>query len=138
MVKITLNGKEIEVEEGQTILDAAKTEGINIPTLCHEEKVSSPGACRLCVVEVEGSRTLVPSCATKVKDGMVIKTHTQRVTDSRKLSLQLLIANHPSCLKCNRNGDCVLQTRAKEHHIDHKLFENRKEFKKEKSNHHGT
>ena len=131
MVKFTLNGKEVEVDEGLSLLDAIKTQGIKIPTLCYEEKVSSPGACRLCVVEVEGSRTLVPSCATKIKEGMVVKTHTKRVLDSRKLSLQLLIANHPSCLKCLRNGDCVLQTRAEEHNIDHKLFENRKEYERE-------
>ena len=131
MVKINLNGNEIEVDENLSLLDAIKTQGIKIPTLCYEEKVSTPGSCRLCVVEVEGSRTLVPSCATKVKEGMVVKTHTKRVLDSRKMSLQLLIANHPSCLKCIRNGDCVLQTRAEEHKIDNKLFENRKEYERE-------
>ena len=131
MVKFNLNGNEVEVNDRTSLLDAIKSQGIKIPTLCYEEKVSTPGACRLCVVEIEGARNLVPSCATKVIDGMVVKTHTKRVLDSRKMSLQLLIANHPSCLDCLRNGDCVLQSRAKEHGVKNKLFENRKDYEKE-------
>lgn len=112
-VDVTINGREISVEEGSTILDAAEKAGFHIPTLCHLKGLSPTGACRVCVVEVDGARSLVPSCAYPVRDGMVVRTHTPRVLEARTTIVQLLLANHPpECLTCVRNGDCELQSLA--------------------------
>ncbi|MFP4189734.1 MAG: NADH-dependent [FeFe] hydrogenase, group A6 [Candidatus Woesearchaeota archaeon] len=133
MVKISLDGVEREVDDGTTILEAAQEIGIDIPTLCHNERLSSPGACRMCVVEVEGSRNLLPSCSTHVKEGMSITTNSKRVIDSRRMTLQLLIAEHPSCLECSRNGDCRLQRHAETLVIDENIFNKTKDIPKEYS-----
>jgi len=117
-VDVTINGREVTVESGTTILEAARTAGFHIPTLCHLSGLSPTGACRVCVVEVEGARTLVPSCAYPVTDGMVVRTHTPRVRAARTTLVQLLLANHPQeCLTCVRNGDCELQTLARQLNI---------------------
>jgi len=117
-IKITINGSEIEAKKGETILSAAKSAGINIPTLCHLSNASVTGACRICVVEVEGARNLVPSCAFPVSEGMKILTHSRRVIQAREIILELIIANHPmECLTCNKNGSCQLQTLAEEYNI---------------------
>ncbi len=109
-VKVTINGKEVEVEKGKTILDACKIAGIEVPTLCHHESLTPTGACRICVVEVEGARTLVPACSFVVTDGMKIFTDTQRVIAARKMVLELLLSAHPlDCLTCEKSGDCKLQ-----------------------------
>lgn len=111
-VKITINGQEQHVSKESTILNAAKKAHIPIPTLCHSEllEVKKGGACRLCIVEVEGRKRLLPACATTVWDGMVIHTETERVVQSRKLMLELLLANHPlDCMTCEKAGDCRLQ-----------------------------
>jgi NADH-quinone oxidoreductase subunit G len=117
-VKITINGKELEVQKGLTILSAAKQANIKIPSLCHNPRTSITGSCRICVVEVEGQRNLVPSCAFPVADGMIIQTHSPRVVQARKTIIELMLANHPQdCLKCSRNGNCQLQDLAEEYDV---------------------
>lgn len=110
MVELTINNIKVKAEEGMTILDAAKSVGINIPTLCHMKDLFPTGACRLCVVEVDGMRGLTPSCAYPVSEGMNVHTNSARVRISRKTIVELLIENHPQdCLVCVRNKNCELQ-----------------------------
>lgn len=113
MLKIEINNKKYEVEAGQTIYAAAKSAGIDIPTLCHMEGRAPSGACRICAVEVDGAPGLVPSCSFPVADGMKIHTHSARAILARKTIVELLLANHPDdCLYCVRNQDCQLQSLA--------------------------
>ena len=93
-VNITLNGKKIEAQAGQTILDVTKTHDVRIPTLCYHKDLSPTGNCRVCVVEVKGSRPLQAACVTQVLEGMEIETESQKAVASRKLSLELMLANH--------------------------------------------
>lgn len=110
MVRLTINNRDIVVPKGTTILEAAKQNGISIPSLCYLKGVHKSGSCRICVVEVEGSRTLQPSCVVTVRDGMVVKTNTQRVRQARKILYELFLSNHPQdCLNCERNQSCELQ-----------------------------
>ncbi len=114
MLNITIDGRVYQVEEGKTILEAAREAHITIPTLCYEEGLSIYGGCRLCVVEVEGERLLQPACATEVKNGMVIKTHSPLVQKVRRNLFELIIASHDiscelNCLTCSRNGSCELR-----------------------------
>ncbi|MEA1910179.1 MAG: 2Fe-2S iron-sulfur cluster-binding protein [Spirochaetota bacterium] len=90
MVTIFINDTELVVEKDSTILDASRKAGIEIPTICFHEKLTPPGLCRQCVVEIEGSRVLQPSCITKVREGMVIKTHSERVLRARRTILEML------------------------------------------------
>ncbi len=111
MATLTINNIKVNAEEGMTILDAAKSVGIQIPTLCHMKDLTPTGACRLCVVEVEGQRNLTPSCAYPVSDGMVVHTNSPRVRRARKTIVELLIESHPQdCLICVRNQNCELQS----------------------------
>ena len=119
MIKITIDGRVYEVENGITVLEAAKRNGIKIPTLCHMNLkpinfVNKPASCRVCVVEMEGGKgNLVPACATDVRDGMVIKTTSARVLNARKTIVELLLSDHPNdCLQCAKSGDCELQNLA--------------------------
>jgi len=115
MITIEINGHIVVANKCETILQAAKRAGIKIPTLCHMENFTPTGACRICVVEVEGMRNLIPSCAYPVADGMKIQTHTPRVIQARKTIVELLIASHPDdCLYCVRSGSCQLQGLAEE------------------------
>lgn len=110
MVNIVIDNKACEVPAGSTIYEAARSVGIIIPTLCHMEGLTPTGACRICVVEVEGAPGLVPSCSFPVSEGMKITTHSSRVLLARKTIVELLLANHPDdCLYCIRNNDCRLQ-----------------------------
>lgn len=115
MVKVTVDGKIVEVPAGSTILAAAKSVGVDIPTLCHLNLsgigyVNKSASCRVCVVEVEGRRNLAPACATPVFDGMVVKTNTVKALNSRKVVLELLLSDHPKdCLTCSKSGECELQ-----------------------------
>lgn len=115
-MKITIDNRDIEVRPGMTILEAATQAGIKIPTLCHMHLHelnydNQPGACRICVVEVEGRRNLAPSCKTECTDGMVVHTHTPRVLNARRTVMELILSNHPNeCLTCSKNGYCDLQT----------------------------
>jgi NADP-reducing hydrogenase subunit HndD len=128
MVNIKINGIPCSVEEGTTILDAARAQGIRIPTLCWLREVNEIGACRICVVEMTGARSLVASCVypiSKFDEGKDIFTHSSAVLDSRKTTLQLLLSNHDrKCLSCARSGQCELQTLCKELGVDdEKLFD---------------
>jgi iron-only hydrogenase group A len=111
MVELTINKIKVKAEPGMTILDAAKSVGISIPTLCHMKDLFPTGACRICSVEVEGQRNLIPSCAYPIYNGMVVETNSPRVRRARKTIVELLVENHPQdCLICVRNGNCELQT----------------------------
>jgi len=118
MVELTINDINVKAEEGMTILDAAKSVGIAIPTLCHMKDLFPTGACRICVVEVEGMKGLTPSCAYPVQQGMKIQTDSERVSRARKTIVELLIENHPQdCLICVRNKNCELQDLAERYGI---------------------
>ena len=128
MVNITINNLAIKVPMGTTILKAARQNGINIPTLCYLEDVQEPGSCRVCVVEVEGAKTLQPSCVTKVTEGMKIFTNTKKVRNARKMVLELILSDHPwECNTCDRNQDCELQKLAEEYGIREVRFTSVKE-----------
>ncbi len=110
MVELTINNIKVKAEEGMTILDAAKSVGIHIPTLCHMKDLFPSGACRICVVEVDGMRGLIPSCAYPISEGMNVQTNSPRVRTARKTIVELLVENHPQdCLVCVRNKNCELQ-----------------------------
>jgi len=110
MVELTINNIKVKAEEGMTILDAAKSVGIQVPTLCHMKDLFPTGACRICVVEVEGMRGLIPSCAYPVSEGMIVDTNSAKVRNARKTIVELLVENHPQdCLICVRNKNCELQ-----------------------------
>ncbi|MTV48957.1 formate dehydrogenase subunit alpha [Heliobacillus mobilis] len=126
LVTLTIDGLEVTVPEGTTVLEAAQKVGISIPTLCHDPELSNPGSCRLCVVEIELNgrkmRNLPPSCVTTVSGGMVVQTQTEAVRKTRKTILELLLANHPKdCLRCERTGNCRLQSYAYEYGADFPL-----------------
>ena len=109
-IKITINNREVEAYEGQTVLEAAKNNGIHIPTLCYLKDVTGTGACRVCQVEVDGAKTLCAACVYPVRDGMVIKTNSQRALDARRRVVELIVSNHSKdCLSCIRNTNCELQ-----------------------------
>jgi bidirectional [NiFe] hydrogenase diaphorase subunit len=120
---LTIDGKQVSAEEGETILQAATEAGITIPTLCHLEGVYDVGACRLCLVEVTGINKLLPACTTKVTEGMDVKTNTGRLQKYRRMTLELLFAerNHV-CAVCVANGHCELQTLAYNQGLDHVRF----------------
>jgi NADH-quinone oxidoreductase subunit G/NADP-reducing hydrogenase subunit HndD len=111
MVNVTIDGRKLQVPKSATVLTAAKTAGINVPSLCYHPELRPEGACRVCVVEVEGAKTLVASCVYPVNEGMVVHTNTAAVREARKTVVELLLANHPQdCLSCQRNTNCELQT----------------------------
>lgn len=113
MIKINIDGRDVEVEKGITVLQAARKANIDIPTLCFLKEINASGDCRMCIVEIEGRRGFVPSCITKVEDGMVIKTDTPEINEARKVILDLIVSSHNrDCLTCVRNGNCELQTLA--------------------------
>ncbi len=115
MVSIEVNGRTIQAKKGEMMLTAMSRAGINVPTLCHMSDLLPSGACRMCVVEVEGQRTLVPSCAYPVAEGMKVQTHSPRALRARKTIIELLLADHPDdCLYCVRSGNCDLQQLARE------------------------
>lgn len=115
MIALTIDDHYLQVPKGTTILQAAKSIGIEIPTLCHYELKgqgieNKPGSCRVCVVEVEGNKNLVPSCYTQVSEGMVVHTHSLRVIMARRTVVDLILSDHPAdCLVCPQAGKCELQ-----------------------------
>lgn len=110
MINLTIDGTHVEVEEGSTILDAATKINIDIPTLCYLKGVNSIGACRMCIVEVEGARGFVTSCVYPVTEGMVVRTNTEAIKEARKVTLELLLSNHDNnCITCSRSTNCELQ-----------------------------
>lgn len=123
-VKLTIDGIEMEVPKSYTILDAAREHGIDIPTLCHLKGINEIGACRMCIVEVEGARGFATSCVMPVSEGMVVRTNTPAVRDARKVTLELLLSNHDKkCLTCVRSENCELQALAKKLNITDIEFE---------------
>ncbi len=127
IINLQVDDKSVSIKEGSTILQAAELAGIPIPTLCHHPILSNVGACRLCVVEVEGARTLVPACAYPVAENMKVKTNTERVKKARKLVIDLLLSAHPlDCLTCEKNGNCELQKYAYEFGIEKSSFDGEK------------
>ena len=113
LIKINIDGKDLEVEPGITVLAAARKANIDIPTLCFLKDVNNAGDCRMCIVEIEGRRGYVPSCNTVVTDGMVVKTNTPGIEEARRVILDLILSSHNrTCLTCVRNGNCELQTLA--------------------------
>lgn len=110
MVSITIDGQTLEVEAGSTVLDAAERLGIDIPTFCYWKRLPALASCRMCLVEIEGLRRLQPSCATAVTDGMVVRTNTPLIEETRSSMLDMLLANHPlDCPICDKGGECELQ-----------------------------
>lgn len=123
-ISLTINGKEVAATAGQTLLQVCRDQGIDIPTLCYLEGLFPSGACRMCVVEVEGARGLVPSCAFPAADGQIVSTHSPRARRARKTIVELLLANHPQeCLTCLRSNNCELQTLASDLGVRDMRFE---------------
>jgi len=109
-INLTIDGQQVEVEQGSTILDAAQKVGVEIPTFCHDPELARLGACRICVVEVEKARALVAACSAPAGPDMVVHTDTDRVRKARNIILRLILANHSlECITCEKNGDCKLQ-----------------------------
>ncbi len=118
-VTLTLNGMEVKAKPGQTILEVARSVGVDIPTLCHDPRLEPYGACRMCLVEVEGARGPMAACGTQVREGMVVHTHTEKIVKLRRFVLELLLTNHPlDCPVCEAAGDCRLQDYAYEYLVD--------------------
>lgn len=124
MINITINGKALSVAEGSTIMEAAKANHISIPNLCYLENVHQFGSCRICVVEVKGAKTLQASCLTEVREGMVIKTNSDKVRKARKVLYELILSDHTKdCLSCKRNRSCELQELGRTLGIEETRFE---------------
>lgn len=122
-INLTIDNKKVSVKKGKTILDAAKKVNVRIPTLCHHEDLCVAGNCRVCVVEVEGSRTLAASCAIPAEEGMVIKTNTPKVRNARKDIVALLVSEHNTqCTTCYRSMNCELQELSAEYNIDNNRY----------------
>ena len=127
MVKLTIDGVEVEAPVGSTVLTAARKANIDIPTLCFLKEINGAGDCRMCIVEIEGRRGFVPSCITKVEEGMVVKTNTPEINEARRVILDLILSSHNrECLTCVRNGNCELQTLAQKFGITDLEFEGEK------------
>ncbi|HEY3322743.1 MAG TPA: NADH-dependent [FeFe] hydrogenase, group A6 [Planctomycetota bacterium] len=127
MPNIEVNGRTVQANDGETLLTVLRREGIHVPTLCHMEGLAPTGACRLCLVELEGAPTLVPSCSYPVANGMKIKTRTTKVLSSRRMIVELLLANHPDdCLYCGRSGKCDLQSLAQDLGVRQRRFQGTK------------
>lgn len=123
MINLTINNMPVSVEEGTTILDAAKKLNISIPTLCYHEDLCVAGNCRVCVVEQVGMRTLQASCAVPVRDNMQILTNSMKVRQARRHIIELLLSEHNAdCTKCYKNGNCELQELSNEYRIGNRLF----------------
>ena len=128
-ITLTLNGSQVSGRQGMTILELATENGIDIPTLCYIPELSPSGVCRICVVEVEGSRTLVASCHTPIAQGMVILTHSAKVLETRKVVLELLLASHAGfCVVCDKANLCQLRNIMTDLEIGLPGFQTRKRY----------
>ena len=115
MINLKINGQEVSVPAGSTVLEAARTAGIDIPTLCYLKDVSQTGSCRMCLVEIKGGRALQAACVYPVAEGLEVYTNTPAVRNARKVTLELILSNHDrKCLTCERNRNCELQALADE------------------------
>ena len=127
IVKIKIDGVDVEVPQGTTVLQAARKANIDIPTLCFLKEINAAGDCRMCIVEIEGRRGFVPSCNTKAEEGMVVRTNTPEINEARRVVLDLILSTHNrECLTCVRNGNCELQTLAKQFGMQEIEFEGEK------------
>lgn len=123
MVNVIIDGVQVQVEKGTTVLQAAQKAGINIPTLCYLKDVNAIGACRVCLVEIKGAKALQPSCVYPVSEGLEVLTNTAKVREARKAVVELLLSNHPAdCLNCVRSGSCELQNLAQQMGIRENRF----------------
>lgn len=123
MINLNIDGVTLNVPEGTSILKAAQQVNIKIPTLCHHEDLCVAGNCRVCVVEVEGARNLVASCAMPAAEGMIVKTNTAKVRNARQDLIALLVSEHNTqCTTCYRSTNCELQTLAAEYNIDNNMY----------------
>lgn len=119
MINVTINGTQVSAPAGSTILEAARLANIEIPTLCYLKEINEIGACRICVVEVKGAKSLVTSCVYPISEGMEIWTNTPKVLASRKKTLQLILSDHDrKCLSCVRSGNCELQKLCHDYKVD--------------------
>lgn len=137
MVNVIIDNKNYQVPAGMSVLQACKMNNIYIPTLCYHPELTPEGACRLCVVEVNTSKTLVASCVYPVSEGMIVKTNTERVRKARKTIVELLLTNHPKdCLTCQKSGNCELQKIAQQLGVRELRFEGgeRRHHAKDESN----
>ena len=124
MVNLKINGQDVSVPEGSTILDAAREVGINIPTLCYLKDINEIGACRMCLVEVKGARGLLAACVYPVAEGLEVFTNSEKARKARRMTLELILSNHEKkCLTCIRNKNCELQNLAEELGVDTLSFE---------------
>ncbi len=115
MVNLKIDNIPVSVPAGTTVLEAARNAGIKIPSLCFLKEINEIGACRICVVEVKGAKSLVASCVYPVNEGMEVFTNTEKVRHSRQLTLELILSNHRmDCLTCSRSGRCELQDLARD------------------------
>ncbi|OGW40606.1 MAG: hypothetical protein A2Y97_05125 [Nitrospirae bacterium RBG_13_39_12] len=127
MVKLTIDGKDVQAPEGMNILDAAELAGIHIPNLCYLKGMKGIGACRLCLVEIEGMKAPVISCNTKVKDGIVVSTKTEKILEIRKFVIDLILSMHPlDCMTCTKAGVCNLQKYAYDFELKESSFTRKK------------
>src|SRR5665811_2076327 len=123
-VTMTIDGRQVQVEAGSTVLAAARQAGIRIPTLCYHPDLTVRAVCRICVVEVKGARTLQAACAYPVSEGLAIRTNTPQIRASRRVNLELLLSNHPfECPTCVRNQNCELRELAYEYNITSLRFQ---------------
>ncbi len=124
MINLTIDGIPVSVPEGSTVLEAAKAANINIPTLCYLKDVQQIGACRLCLVEIKGARSLAAACVMPVGEGMEVKTNTPEIRKGRKINLELLLSNHNrECTSCVRSGNCELSALCREYNVDEYPFD---------------
>jgi iron-only hydrogenase group A len=130
MIEMQVDGRTIEAKDGETILTALKREGIHVPTLCHMEGLLPSGACRLCIVEMEGAPNLVPACSFPAASGLKIQTNSPRVLDARRTIVELLLSNHPDdCLYCTRSGKCDLQRLSQDMGIRQRRYRGKRDEK---------
>ena len=128
MVNLKINNIPCRAPAGSTILEAAHAAGIAIPTLCYLKELNNIGACRICVVEVKGAKSLVPACVYPIAEGMEVRTNTEKVQAARRTNLKLILSIHnQTCLTCNRSGLCELQRLCREYGVDNQMaFEGEK------------
>lgn len=109
-INAVIDGIAVSVEDGKTIMEAADSIGTHVPRLCYHPFLSTEGACRICVVDVEGWGNFLPACATKLQEGMIVTTNSPGLRETRRDLIELLLDNHPkNCLTCDRDGNCELQ-----------------------------
>jgi NADH dehydrogenase/NADH:ubiquinone oxidoreductase subunit G len=127
MINLTIDGKQVQVQEGMNLIDAAELAGIHIPNLCYLKGMPGIGACRLCLVEIEGSKAPMIACNTKVKEGMVVNTQTEKVVETRRFVIDLILSMHPlDCMTCTKAGVCNLQQYAYDFEIKESSFTRKK------------